>query len=227
MEIIGQPGSTRLAEQLNLPLRAVTPDYFAAMNIQIVDGRGLPLVGRRGRAEGGADQRDFRAALLRRGTPIGRKVQFSRRRTPSRSKSSASSPTREPNALNEQAGPEIYFPLWQQHAFSKHLILHTRADPARARHAGPARAARGRSDRRGRAREDDGGCAAGIGGVAALRHASADRLCGDGDGAGAGRAVRRAVAVGRRPDEGDRGRARRSAHAGRKSFVSCCAKGIA
>ena len=128
MEIVGQAGSTRLAEQLNLPLRAVTPDYFEAMNIQIVDGRGF-------RPSDDADAPRvalINATFARRyfggGTPLGRKVQFPGPNPKPIEIVGVVSDTRT-DALNETAGPEIYFPLWQQHAFSKHLILHTRSDP--------------------------------------------------------------------------------------------------
>src|ERR1043165_23096 len=38
MEIVGQPESSKLKEQMHLPLRTVTPDYFDALGIKIVDG---------------------------------------------------------------------------------------------------------------------------------------------------------------------------------------------
>ena len=127
-QIVGQAGSTRLAEQLNLPLRAVTPDYFEAMNIQIVDGRGF-------RPSDDADAPRvalINATFARRhfggGYPLGRKVQFPGPNPKPIEIVGVVSDTRT-DALNETAGPEIYFPLWQQHAFSKHLILHTRSDP--------------------------------------------------------------------------------------------------
>jgi putative ABC transport system permease protein len=31
--------------------------------------------------------------------------------------------------LTQKASPEIYLPLWQAHAFSKHLVVRTKADP--------------------------------------------------------------------------------------------------
>ena len=128
MEIIGQPGSPKLAEQLNLPLRAVTPDYFAAMNIQVADGRVF-------RSSDDADAPEvavINAAFARRyfaaGTPIGRIVKFIGDKAKPIQIIGVVSDTRT-NALSEQAEPEIYFPLWQRRAFSKNLILHTRADP--------------------------------------------------------------------------------------------------
>ena len=226
MEIVGQAGSTRLAEQLNLPLRAVTPDYFEAMNIQIVDGRGF-------RPSDDADAP--RVALINadlRAAPF-------RRRYSSRPKGPVSRP--EPQAdRNRRRRLRHANGRTQRDSRARDLfpslaaarILQASDPPYPVRppgvgRAGPARAARGRSHRRGRAREDDGGCAAGVGGVTALCHASADRLCGDGDRAGAGRVVRGAIAVGRRPHQGDRGaQSDRGPLAGNRS-VSCCAKGIA
>ena len=204
MEIVGQPGSPKLAEQLNLPLRAVTPDYFAAMNIQVADGRVF-------RSSDDADAPEvavINAAFARRyfaaGTPIGRIVKFIGDKAKPIEIIGVVSDTRT-NALSEQAEPEIYFPLWQRRAFSKNLILHTRADPRalatlvqRELHAVDPTAAVEHVKTMEDVRQES---------VAPqpLRHASADRLFGDGDGARAGRPLRRAVAVGRGADEGNRG----------------------
>ena len=47
MELVGQSDSARLADQLSLPLRSVTPDYFDLMGIRLVDGRAVPHVRQR------------------------------------------------------------------------------------------------------------------------------------------------------------------------------------
>lgn len=127
MEVIGQAASSKLEDRINLPLRSVTPDYFDAMGIRVVSGRGFratdddksPLVA--------VINETLAARYFPEGNPIGRRMRFVGR-TNSIEVVGIISNTRT-EALTEQAAPEIYFPLWQDGAFSKHLIVRTTADP--------------------------------------------------------------------------------------------------
>jgi putative ABC transport system permease protein len=130
MEIVGQVSSSKLAERLNLPLRAVTPDYFDAMGIQMIDGRGF-------RPSDNADSPRvavINATFARRhfpdGNPLGRMIRFAGDPDPKRSIEIVGvvADTRT-EALSRLAEPEVYFPLWQNRAFSKHLIVRVRTDP--------------------------------------------------------------------------------------------------
>jgi putative ABC transport system permease protein len=129
MEIVGEPGSTKLAEQLSLPLRSVTPDYFEAMGIALVDGRGF-------RASDDAEAPRvavINEALARRyfrgASPIGRAMRFAGDAKQTIAIVGIVSDIRT-EALSEQAEPEIYFSFWQNRAFSKHLILRAKSDPS-------------------------------------------------------------------------------------------------
>jgi putative ABC transport system permease protein len=128
MEIVGQASSAKLEDKLRLPLRSVTPDYFEAMGIRIASGRGF-------RASDNADAppvaviNETLAARSFPGTdPIGKKLRFVGDTNRTIEVVGIISNTRT-EALTEQAGPEIYFPFWQNGAFSKNLILRTAADP--------------------------------------------------------------------------------------------------
>jgi putative ABC transport system permease protein len=130
MELPGHAGASRPEDRINLPLRSVTPDYFAVMGMNFVEGRGFRA----------SDNRDappvivVNAALARRyfgdeTRAIGQSLRF------------AGDPNAKPLAivgvvadtrtedLSQAAQPEIYLPFWQSGAFSKHLVLRTAADP--------------------------------------------------------------------------------------------------
>jgi putative ABC transport system permease protein len=128
MEIVGQPGSRRFADRLTLPLRAVTPDYFDAMNIGLVAGRTF-----RATDDGDAPRvAVINQAFARRhfpdGDPIGRELRFAGDTKQTIPIVGVVSDTRTA-ALSDQAEPEVFFSFWQTPAFSKHLILRATADP--------------------------------------------------------------------------------------------------
>jgi putative ABC transport system permease protein len=127
---VGQPGSSKLTDKLNLPLRAVTPDYFDALGVQIVDGRGF-----RQADDGNAPQvAVINQTLARRyfheSNPIGRKMRFTGDTDIKHITEIVGvvSDTRT-EALSQRAEPEIYFPLWQFTAFSKHLVVRAASNP--------------------------------------------------------------------------------------------------
>ena len=114
--------------QVSFPLRSVTADYFALMDMPIVAGR----------AFANSDHSDaplvmiVNQALASRyfsGDPLGRQLQFSG--DPKRQWTIvgvvADSRT---DALSQPPAPEIYLPFWQNGAFSKHLVVRTRSESA-------------------------------------------------------------------------------------------------
>lgn len=124
IEFIGQPA----LGQVSFPLRSVTADYFALMDIAVVAGR--PFTN--------SDNSDaplvmvVNQALANRyfaGDPVGRQLRF------------AGDPKRQwtiigvvadtrTDALNQAPAPEIYLPFWQNGAFSKHLVVRSQSEPA-------------------------------------------------------------------------------------------------
>jgi putative ABC transport system permease protein len=127
MEIVGRAGASTLTDRLQLPLRSVTSDYFDAMGIALIDGRGF-------RHSDDADAPRvavINEALARRyfagANPMGRKMRFAGADDTIEIVGLVRNTRTE--ALSQHAEPEIYFPLWQRGAFSKHLILRARSDP--------------------------------------------------------------------------------------------------
>ncbi len=128
MEIVGQPGSPSLKDKMNLPLRSVTEDYFDALGVKLVDGRGF-------RPSDGSEA--LRVAVVNQALaeryfpkayPLGRKLRFVGDTNQTIEVVGIVSNTRT-EELSQSAEPEIYFPFWQSGAFSKHLIVRTVSDP--------------------------------------------------------------------------------------------------
>ena len=128
MEIPGRPGSSALADRITLPLRAITQDYFPVMSMALVDGRSFRATD----DEAAPRVAIVNPAMARRyfanANPIGRQIWFA---------GDASHPidivgivadTRT-DALSANAEPEVYLPLWQATAFSKHLVVRAAGDP--------------------------------------------------------------------------------------------------
>lgn len=137
LQIVGSAGPDRIADELNVPLRAVTPDYFEAMGIDLADGRAFRESDDRGAPPVAIVNQAFATSQFGTGAVLGRSIRFS---------GNAGDPPMaivgivadaRTDALSEGATPEAYVPLWQQGAFSKHLIVRTSGDPLAL--AGPIR----------------------------------------------------------------------------------------
>jgi putative ABC transport system permease protein len=129
MEIPGQSSSSRLTDRVQLPIRAITPGYFEVMGIALSEGRSF----RPSDDENAPRVAVINAALQRRYfagvNAIGRTLRFAGNTTnPPIEIVGIVSDTRT-EALSARAEPEIYLPLWQSTAFSKHMVVRTAGDP--------------------------------------------------------------------------------------------------
>jgi putative ABC transport system permease protein len=128
VEIPGQPGSSKLADRVSLPLRSVTPDYFDLLGIRLLEGRGF----RQTDDDKAPRVAVVNAAMARRffdkTAVIGRTFNFVGGADRPITIVGVIADTRT-TALSEPAEPEIYFSFWQNSAFSKHLVLRTAGDP--------------------------------------------------------------------------------------------------
>lgn len=130
MELPGRPGSTRLVDRINFPLRAVTPDYFGVMGMRLVEGRGFQISD----DEKAPPVAIVNATLARRhfGTsaPIGQRLRFAGNQDRFVEIVGVVADTRT-EALSAEAEPEVYLPFWQNGAFSKHLVVRALGEPDR------------------------------------------------------------------------------------------------
>lgn len=128
LEIEGQPPAVKESDKIALPLRAVTPDYFKLMGLELIDGRQF-----RSTDDGKAPNvaivnLAFTQRYFPHSNSVGRKFWFDGRDKPGVEIVGEIADGRTDD-LTEAASPEIYLPLWQANAFSKHLVVRTTADP--------------------------------------------------------------------------------------------------
>ena len=120
-------GKESAAASLTVPVRAVTASFFALLDMSVVDGRGFH----------DTDAPDSRPVALVNATlaarlfpgmnPIGRRIDVPGWEGRDREIVGVVSDVRA-RSLTQQAEPEVYLPLRQATAFSKHLIVRTHGD---------------------------------------------------------------------------------------------------
>jgi len=128
MEIVGEASATRLADRLTLPIRAVTPDYFSAMDIQLVEGRGFQDTDDVDTPRVAVVNRAFAQRYFPGASALGRQLRYVGDAKNTIQIVGIVSDIRV-ESLSRQTEPEVYMPLWQRRAFSKHLIVRTTSDP--------------------------------------------------------------------------------------------------
>jgi len=128
LDVEGQPKAAKESDRIAIPMRAATPDYFKLMGLPLLEGRefrdnddqkapGVAIV-----------NQSFTDRYFPNSSPIGKKLWIM-------------GPDKPPNIivgkisnshtddLTQKAAPEIYLPLYQATAFSKHLVVRTQSDP--------------------------------------------------------------------------------------------------
>ena len=128
VEFPGQPGSSKLADRITVPLRSITEDYFDVMGMRIAEGRAF----RDTDAAGAARVAIVNAALAKRyyadRNPVGASLQFAGSKDKPLEVVGVVADTRTED-LSQPAEPEVYLPFWQSGAFSKHLVVRAAGDP--------------------------------------------------------------------------------------------------
>ncbi len=128
VKIEGEAESDKVKDELQLPLRSVTPDYFDALGLRIVAGRGFRMSDD-GKAPKVALINEAMAKQFFGDKPaLGRKFNFGGNNPPSIEIVGILADTRT-GSLLQKPGPEIYLSFWQNGAFSKHMIVRTDGDP--------------------------------------------------------------------------------------------------
>jgi len=128
LDIEGQPPAVKESDKAALPLRAVTPDYFKLMGMALTEGREFRSSDDDKAPPVAIVNQSFADRYFSHGNAIGRKFWFDGRDKPGTEIIGQIANGRTDD-LTQKASPEVYLPLWQANAFSKHLVVRTSADP--------------------------------------------------------------------------------------------------
>jgi putative ABC transport system permease protein len=128
LEIEGQPPAMKESDKTALPLRAVTPDYFKLTGVGLTQGREFRPTDDDKAPKVAIVNQAFVDRYFPKENAIGRKFWLDGREKPGTEIIGEISNGRTDD-LTQEASPEIYLPLWQATAFSKHLLVRTTADP--------------------------------------------------------------------------------------------------
>jgi len=128
LEIEGQPPAVKESDKAALPLRAVTPDYFKLMGMPLTEGREFRATDDNKAPIVAIVNKAFARRYFPQGSAVGRKFWVRGRDKPGTEIVGEIADGRTDD-LTQEASPEIYLPLWQANAFSKHLVVRTTADP--------------------------------------------------------------------------------------------------
>lgn len=128
VEIEGQPPAIKPSDQIIVPMRAVTPDYFKLLGLAISDGRDFRDSDSGKMVNVAIVNQAFADRYFPRANSIGKKIWVEGRQQPPAAIIGVIVNGRTDD-LTQVAEPEIYLSLWQASAFSKHLVIRTAADP--------------------------------------------------------------------------------------------------
>ena len=128
IEIEGQPAPTKASERTIFPLRAVTPGYFALLRLNILDGRDFRDTDNQNAPAVAIINQALADRYFPQANPIGKKLWTQGRDRPP-SEIVAVVANGRTGDLTQAAEPEVYASLWQNTAYSKHLVIRSAADP--------------------------------------------------------------------------------------------------
>src|SRR5580658_253094 len=128
LDIEGQPPAAKESDKIALPMRAATPDYFKLMGLPLIDGREFRSTDDNKAPNVAIVNQAFTHRYFPNGSSVGRKIWFGGRDKPGIQIVGEIANGRTDD-LTQEPSPEVYLPLWQAQAFSKHLVVRTAADP--------------------------------------------------------------------------------------------------
>ncbi len=128
VEIEGQPAAGKASDQISMPLRSVTQDYFKLLGLPILNGRDFRSTDIRNAPNVAVINQALADRYFPGTNPIGKKLWMDGRQRPATEIVGLVGNARTDD-LTQTAAPEIYLSLWQASAFSKHLVVRTTADP--------------------------------------------------------------------------------------------------
>jgi putative ABC transport system permease protein len=128
VDIEGQPAASKESDRISLPLRAVTEDYFNLLGLPILDGRDFRSTDIRHAPSVAVVNQALADRYFPHAAAVGKKLWLGERKEPPTEIVGVVADGRTDD-LTRAGEPEIYLPLWQANAFSKHLVIRTAADP--------------------------------------------------------------------------------------------------
>jgi putative ABC transport system permease protein len=128
MDVEGQPPAAKESDKIALPLRAVTPDYFKLMGMTLINGREFRSTDDDKAQNVAIVNQAFTHRYFPNSSSVERKFWLNGRDKPGVEIVGEIANGRTDD-LTQEPSPEIYLPLWQANAFSKHLVVRTAADP--------------------------------------------------------------------------------------------------
>jgi putative ABC transport system permease protein len=128
LDIEGQPPAAKESDKIALPMRAATPDYFKLMGFALIDGREFRSTDDDKAPNVAIVNQAFADRYFPKSNSVGRKIWFGSRDKPGIQIVGEIANGRTDD-LTQEPTPEVYLPLWQANAFSKHLVVRTTADP--------------------------------------------------------------------------------------------------
>jgi putative ABC transport system permease protein len=128
MDIDRQPPPAKESDKIELPMRAATPDYFKLMGLGLIDGREFRSTDDDKAPRVAIVNEAFTHRYFPNSNSVGRKIWLDGRDKPGIQIVGEIANARTDD-LTQAPTPEVYLPLWQAQAFSKHLVVRTTADP--------------------------------------------------------------------------------------------------
>lgn len=125
MDVEGLPVAARGSEMVQVPFRSVTEGYFDLMHLPMKQGRDFRATDSKDAPRVAVINQAFSDRYFPHGNALGKKLWPGKILT---QVVGVIANARTSN-LSEPPVPEVYFPLWQWGAFSKHLVVRTTADP--------------------------------------------------------------------------------------------------
>ena len=129
VEIEGMPPAAKASDRLQLPLRSVTPGYFAIFGQAITAGRDFRPTDTKNAPGVAIVNQALVDRYLPHTNPLGKKLWPWGGRKDSGMEIVGVVANSRTGDLTKPAEPDIYFSLWQEGAFSKDLVVRTAADP--------------------------------------------------------------------------------------------------
>jgi putative ABC transport system permease protein len=128
VEIEGQPAPTKASERTMFPIRSVTPGYFALLRLKMQEGRDFRDSDKAESPRVAIINQAFADRYFPNAARIGKKLWTAGRSNPPSEIIGVVGNSRTAD-LTQTAEAEVYVSLWQNGAFSKHLVVRSAADP--------------------------------------------------------------------------------------------------